>query len=169
MDLHRWKRLHPAEIDEGAVTGDERDSGPPFAHRRCPPRDQGVPRARSRRYGRADLVFTDFVMAGMSGFELAAALAEAAPGLPVILTTGYRDEILKCGAGGLPVVSPIGSRRLSMRWRRCWRVPRAERARGQRARPGACRARAAGHKDPVARLELAGLCRYLRRSPGVTR
>ncbi|HTU11106.1 MAG TPA: ATP-binding protein [Allosphingosinicella sp.] len=51
-----------------------------------------------------DLVFTDVVMPGMSGLELAARLAEQRPGLPVILTTGYSDEIATSGAGGLPVI-----------------------------------------------------------------
>jgi CheY-like chemotaxis protein len=51
-----------------------------------------------------DAVFTDVVMPGMSGLELAALLAEARPGLPVILTTGYSDEIARSGAGGRPVI-----------------------------------------------------------------
>jgi len=51
-----------------------------------------------------DAVFTDVVMPGMSGLELAAQLAEARPGLPVILTTGYSDEIATSGAGGRPVI-----------------------------------------------------------------
>jgi CheY-like chemotaxis protein len=51
-----------------------------------------------------DLVFTDVVMPGMSGLDLAGRLAEVRPGLPVILTTGYSDEIAKSGAGGRPVI-----------------------------------------------------------------
>jgi signal transduction histidine kinase len=51
-----------------------------------------------------DLVFTDVVMPGMSGLELAARLAEARPELPVILTTGYSDEIATSGTGGRPVI-----------------------------------------------------------------
>ncbi len=51
-----------------------------------------------------DLVFTDVVMPGMSGLDLAAQLAEVRPDLPVILTTGYSDEIATSGAGGRPVI-----------------------------------------------------------------
>jgi len=54
--------------------------------------------------GSFDLVFTDVVMPGMSGLELADRLAEVRPGLPVILTTGYSDEIAASGAGGRPVI-----------------------------------------------------------------
>jgi signal transduction histidine kinase len=51
-----------------------------------------------------DAVFTDVVMPGMSGLELAEQLAELRPLLPVILTTGYSDEIARSGAGGRPVI-----------------------------------------------------------------
>jgi signal transduction histidine kinase/CheY-like chemotaxis protein len=51
-----------------------------------------------------DAVFTDVVMPGMSGIDLAEALRASAPDLPVILTTGFSDEIARTGAGGLPVV-----------------------------------------------------------------
>ena len=51
-----------------------------------------------------DAVFTDVVMPGMSGLELASRLAELRPDLPIILTTGYSDEIAKSGAGGRPVI-----------------------------------------------------------------
>jgi signal transduction histidine kinase len=51
-----------------------------------------------------DLVFTDVVMPGMTGLELAARLTAERPDLPVILTTGYSDEIAKSGAGGRPMI-----------------------------------------------------------------
>jgi len=51
-----------------------------------------------------DAVFTDVVMPGMSGLELADRLAELRPQLPVILTTGYSDEIARSGPGGRPVI-----------------------------------------------------------------
>jgi signal transduction histidine kinase len=54
--------------------------------------------------GQFDIVFSDVVMPGMSGLDLAAELAKAKPGLPVILTTGYSDEIARSGAGGRPVI-----------------------------------------------------------------
>ena len=41
-----------------------------------------------------DLLFADVVMPGMSGIELAAKARERTPGLPVVLATGYSDEIL---------------------------------------------------------------------------
>jgi CheY-like chemotaxis protein len=53
---------------------------------------------------RFDAVFTDVVMPGMSGIELAEQLAAMLPGVPVVLTTGYSDEIARSGTGGLPVV-----------------------------------------------------------------
>lgn len=51
-----------------------------------------------------DAVFTDVVMPGMSGLELAEALKALRPRLPIVLTTGYSDEIATSGTGGLPVV-----------------------------------------------------------------
>jgi signal transduction histidine kinase len=51
-----------------------------------------------------DAVFTDVVMPGMSGLELAGKLAGLRPDLPVILTTGYSDEIARSGAGGRPII-----------------------------------------------------------------
>ncbi len=51
-----------------------------------------------------EAVFTDVVMPGISGIELAERLRVERPGLPVILTTGYSDQISTSGAGGLPVV-----------------------------------------------------------------
>jgi CheY-like chemotaxis protein len=53
---------------------------------------------------RFDAVFTDVVMPGMSGLELAGRLAELRPELPVILTTGFSEEIARSGAGGRPVI-----------------------------------------------------------------
>ncbi|MGZ8352654.1 MAG: ATP-binding protein [Allosphingosinicella sp.] len=54
--------------------------------------------------GGFDAVFTDVVMPGMSGIELADALAPVLPGVPVVLTTGYSDEISRAGGVGRPVV-----------------------------------------------------------------
>ena len=51
-----------------------------------------------------DVVFTDVVMPKMSGLELAERLARDRPGLPVVLTTGYSDEIARSGTGGRPVI-----------------------------------------------------------------
>jgi CheY-like chemotaxis protein len=58
----------------------------------------------ARRDDGFDAVFTDVVMPGMSGIELADALGPVLPGVPVVLTTGYSDEITKAGGAGRPVV-----------------------------------------------------------------
>jgi signal transduction histidine kinase len=63
--------------------------------------EEALGRALAERF---DLVFTDVVMPGMSGLDLAGRLAEQRAGLPVILTTGYSDEITRSGAGGRPVI-----------------------------------------------------------------
>jgi signal transduction histidine kinase len=51
-----------------------------------------------------DIVFTDVVMPGMSGIELAEQLKARFPDVAVVLTTGFSDEITRSGTGGLPVV-----------------------------------------------------------------
>jgi signal transduction histidine kinase len=51
-----------------------------------------------------DLVFSDVVMPGMTGLELAGELQQRRPELPIILTTGYSDRISAAGSRGFPVV-----------------------------------------------------------------
>lgn len=51
-----------------------------------------------------DVVFSDVVMPGMGGLRLAEQLAVEKPGLPVILATGYSQEIAQSGSGGRPVI-----------------------------------------------------------------
>jgi CheY-like chemotaxis protein len=51
-----------------------------------------------------DLVFSDVVMPGMGGLKLAEILNREKPGLPVVLATGYSEEIAHTGAGGRPVI-----------------------------------------------------------------
>jgi signal transduction histidine kinase len=51
-----------------------------------------------------DIVFSDVVMPGMGGLRLAEQLAEEKPELPVILATGYSQEIAQSGSGGRPVI-----------------------------------------------------------------
>ncbi|MEZ0241764.1 MAG: ATP-binding protein [Sphingomonas sp.] len=51
-----------------------------------------------------DVVLTDVVMPQMSGIELADHLHRLQPDLPLVLTTGYSDEIARSGAGGRPVL-----------------------------------------------------------------
>ncbi len=53
--------------------------------------------------GGHDLVVTDFNMPGLSGLSVAEQLAEIAPGLPVIITSGYVTEELMERARGLGV------------------------------------------------------------------
>lgn len=51
-----------------------------------------------------DVVFTDVVMPGMSGVELASELRERMPSLPVILTSGYSHVLAEEGSHGFPLV-----------------------------------------------------------------
>lgn len=48
--------------------------------------------ALERGERRADIVVTDIVMPGISGYELARRLREEDPGLPVVFVSGYADE-----------------------------------------------------------------------------
>jgi signal transduction histidine kinase/CheY-like chemotaxis protein len=61
-----------------------------------------------------DVVFSDVVMPGMGGLRLAEQLAEEKPDLPVVLATGYSQEIAQSGSGGRPVIlKPYRLARLS--------------------------------------------------------
>ena len=51
---------------------------------------EGLSRVRSEPL---DLVFSDLSMPGMTGWELARAVRNAAPGLPVILVSGFAVEV----------------------------------------------------------------------------
>lgn len=53
--------------------------------------------------GRHALVVTDHSMPGMSGLELATALRTAAPGLPVLMVSGYVTEALQAQAAAAGV------------------------------------------------------------------
>jgi CheY-like chemotaxis protein len=53
---------------------------------------------------RFDIVFSDVVMPGMGGLKLAQILAERRPDLPVVLATGYSNEIAQSGSDGRPVI-----------------------------------------------------------------
>ena len=49
-------------------------------------------------------MFSDVVMPGMGGLKLAEVLAAEKPALPVVLATGYSQEIAETGSGGRPVI-----------------------------------------------------------------
>lgn len=51
-----------------------------------------------------DLVFSDVVMPGMGGLRLAEILAVKRPELPVVLATGYSEEINQRGPSGRPFI-----------------------------------------------------------------
>jgi signal transduction histidine kinase len=51
-----------------------------------------------------DVVFSDVVMPGIGGLKLAEILAKEKPELPVVLATGYSQEIAEVGSGGRPVI-----------------------------------------------------------------
>jgi PAS domain S-box-containing protein len=52
-----------------------------------------------------DLVFSDVIMPGMSGLELAQRLAELRPELPVLLATGFSENLASAGPGVFNVVA----------------------------------------------------------------
>jgi signal transduction histidine kinase/CheY-like chemotaxis protein len=57
--------------------------------------------ARKKRF---DIVLSDVVMPGMGGLRLAETLAREQPELPVVLATGYSQDIVEGGSGGRPVI-----------------------------------------------------------------
>jgi CheY-like chemotaxis protein len=57
--------------------------------------------SRERKF---DVVLSDVVMPGMGGLKLAQILGEEQPQLPVVLATGYSEEITKSGSGGRLVI-----------------------------------------------------------------
>ena len=60
-----------------------------------------------------DLVLTDVVMPGISGVELARQIRENHPQVPVLLATGYSDELLKRGSEFAVLGKPFGAADLS--------------------------------------------------------
>ena len=70
-----------------------------------------------------DVVFTDVMMPGMSGLELAQAIRTRFPGLPVLLTSGYSEIIAKEGTFGLPLLrKPYSVEALSRALRKALRA-----------------------------------------------
>ena len=60
-----------------------------------------------------DLVVSDIVMPGMSGVELAHRVQEVHPKVPVLLATGYSDEIVQRGSEFSVLLKPFGAADLS--------------------------------------------------------
>jgi PAS domain S-box-containing protein len=60
-----------------------------------------------------DLVVSDVVMPGMSGVELAHKVQEIHPEVPVLLATGYSDEIVQHGSEFSVLLKPFGAADLS--------------------------------------------------------
>jgi signal transduction histidine kinase len=56
------------------------------------------------RQHKFDVVLSDVVMPGMGGLKLAETLAAEQPRLPVVLATGYSQEIAEAGSSGRPVI-----------------------------------------------------------------
>ncbi len=66
------------------------------------------------KQGGFDLIFSDVVMPGMSGIDLARAAHAEQPDLPVLLASGYSDQILEQGNHEFSVVpKPYGAEALS--------------------------------------------------------
>lgn len=69
--------------------------------------DEALALFKSLEPGSIDLLFTDLVMpGGINGIVLAEKVSELAPGLPVLMTTGYNEELVIEGpqASGLDVL-----------------------------------------------------------------
>jgi CheY-like chemotaxis protein len=97
----------PARI---LVVEDNEDVGA-FAEALLTELGHSIARARSAeealdvlRSQQFDLVFSDIVMPGMGGLKLAEQLARDKPDLPVVLATGYSQQMAQSGTGGRPVI-----------------------------------------------------------------
>ena len=56
-----------------------------------------------------DLLFTDVVMPGMSGLQLASQVKARRPDLPILLASGYSEELVRGAAASFDMVSkPYG-------------------------------------------------------------
>ena len=63
---------------------------------------------------KVDILLTDVVMPGRSGIELARIVRQRLPHLPVLLATGYSEEVLSGGAGEFEILrKPYGAEALA--------------------------------------------------------
>ena len=62
---------------------------------------------------RIDLILSDVVMPGLSGVELAQKVQEIYPEVPILLATGYSDEIVDRGSEFSVLLKPFGAADLS--------------------------------------------------------
>ena len=63
---------------------------------------------------RSDVVFSDIVMPGMSGLDLAQTIRRRRPDLPVVLTTGYSHVTAQDGTDGFALLrKPYSAAQLS--------------------------------------------------------
>ena len=53
---------------------------------------------------RFDMVFSDVVMPGMNGIEMAKTIRQRHPGLPVLLVSGYSDYFAEVGMQGFELI-----------------------------------------------------------------
>jgi CheY-like chemotaxis protein len=60
-----------------------------------------------------DLILSDVVMPGLSGVELAQKVQEIYPKVPILLATGYSDEIVDRGSEFSVLLKPFGAADLS--------------------------------------------------------
>jgi two-component system NtrC family sensor kinase len=83
---------------------------------------------------RYDVVFTDVVMPGMTGIELAQEIRRYHPDLPVVLTSGYSHALSETGSDGFELLQkPYSMEQLSRVLHRVARWRRAKRTTATRA------------------------------------
>lgn len=75
--------------------------------------------ANASQERRIDLMLSDVVMPGMSGFELAGRLAEQHPGLRILFMSGYYESQAEQGASRPVLVKPFSPAVLAQTVRRC--------------------------------------------------
>ena len=118
---------------------------------------------------RFQVVFSDVVMPGMGGVELAGEVRRLHPGLPVVLTSGYSHVLARNGAHGFELLhKPYSVEQLSRVLRKALGPPRRGRAAGSgrpRGGPGGAPA-PSGFSPRSGRRTGPGRADSPRRTPG---